>query len=113
MIIKTTLEIFNDPWDIDKKPEVNPQRTPMRWINTTAITFDDIKLWEQIYFCPGAIGVYAAWEPYENFYAVFHLLHKDKKFVEIFDGSDAVNSLINKCQNFGVVLPIKNILVDN
>jgi hypothetical protein len=113
MIIKTTEEIFEDPWGVDKKDVVNPKRTPAKWSHTSQLTFEDVMLWEEIYFQPGAVGVYGAWQPYEDYYAIFHLMHRDVKYVEIFSGRESIDVLLERCKTFGVILPSKDVFVNN
>jgi len=113
MIIKTTEEIFEDPWAVSKKDAVNPKRTPAKWHLTTQLTFEDVELWEEIYLQPGLIGIYGAWQPYEDYYAIFHLMHRNTKYVEIFLGDDAIDALLERCKNFGIILPSKYVFVNS
>lgn len=112
MILTTTEQILSNSWN-ESKNEVFPSRTPARWLETTALELDDIKLWEQLFYQPGLIGVYVSWEPYEEFYIIVHLLHLDKRFIEIFYGIDAVDCVLDRCKNFNIILPSNEVFIDS
>ncbi len=112
MIITTTEQILSSSWNEDKN-EVFPLRTPARWLESTSLELDDIKLWEEIFYQPGLIGVYVSWEPYEEFYIIVHLLHLDKQFIETFYGDDAVARVIERCKNFNIILSSNEIFVES
>jgi hypothetical protein len=108
MIITTTEKILSSSWNKDKN-EVFPLRTPARWLGSVSLEFDDIKLWEEIFYQPGLIGVYASWDPYEEFYIIVHLLHLDKQFIETFVGEAASNLVVERCKLFGIELSYNEI----
>jgi hypothetical protein len=112
VIITTTEQILSSSWN-ENKNQVYPVRTPARWLEKTAIGLDDIKLWEQLFYQPGLVGVYVSWEPYEEFYIIVHLLHLDKLFIETFYGSDAVDCVLDRCKDFNIILPSNEIFVES
>jgi hypothetical protein len=112
VIITTTEQILSSSWN-ENKNEVFPLRTPARWFGTTPPGLDDIKLWEEIFYQPGLIGVYVSWEPYEEFYIIVHLLHLDKQFIEVFYEDDAVDRVLERCKYFNIMLPSKEIFVES
>ena len=102
MITKTTTEILNNAWGEISSEDVPQRRTPFNWMKDTKFKIEDIDSWEEIYYRPGVIGVYVSWNPYEEFYIITHNLHLDKSFIEIFQGPDAVDDIIQRCKSFGV-----------
>lgn len=104
MIICSTSEIFKNPWGEIEKESSYPKRTPSKWLEETDYRFEDIRLWEEIFYQPGLIGVYVAWDPYEELYIIVHNLHLTKKYVEIYQGIDAVEEIIDRCKDFGINL---------
>lgn len=115
MIFKSTYQILNNPWkedvpNIDPFPVVKPPHT--RWENTTQIGINDIKLWEQIYYEPGVIGVYAAWDPHEEFYLVtYNFVLTENSGYKTFTGDNCVDTVIAELRTLGVELPVRIINV--
>jgi hypothetical protein len=60
-VFKTTQEILKYPWQ-DNTKSLN-LRKPADWHKHRELTIDDVVLWEEIYYQPGNIGIYAAWSP--------------------------------------------------
>lgn len=117
MIFKSTYHIFNNPWksdvpDIDPNPVCLPPSAS--WKNCRPIKLDDVELWEQIYYVPGSVGVYAAWNPYADFYIITYNLVADDvvtKF-KIFQGFSASNDVLNELKQVGISLPFNTIKID-
>ena len=105
MIIKTTKEILNNPWGEIIKEEEYPNRTPAKLLNEE-LSFDDVELWEELYYSPGTIGVYASWKPYSEFYIISHNLHLQKNYIEIFNDENAIENVIQRCKNYGIDLDV-------
>ncbi len=102
MIIKTTNEILNNPWGEISTEDILYQRTPSTWASDTPLKIKNVKKWEEIYYSPGAFGVYVSWEPYAEFYIITHNLHLDESFIEVFQGASAVDDVIERCKRFGI-----------
>jgi len=102
MILKHLDEIFQSGWENLSEPQIFPTRTPAKWPSHKKLTLEEVKIWEQIYHRPGAIGVYASWDPYEDFYIITHNLHLNSRFIEEYQGQSAVDDVIDRCRNFGV-----------
>lgn len=105
-VFKTTDEILNSPW---KEGQVMPD-LPIRheWVKSRKIEFSDVTIWEQIYFQPGNIGIYAAWSPYVEMYAItYNLLGH----YEIYSGESAGNQVYQRAHLLGISLPVNTVWV--
>lgn len=107
MIIKTLQNILNNPWSEIVQQETWPTRTPMKWLEARDMEINDVDLWEEIFYQSGAIGVYASWQPYEEFYIIVHNLHLHRNFFEIFVGPTAADLVVERCKLFGITLSYK------
>lgn len=73
---KTTYNIFTKPWEdeaFDKNwMDSDKIKLPPKidWDYSRELKISDINLWEVIYQASGGIGVYAAWDPYAEFYMI-------------------------------------------
>jgi hypothetical protein len=73
----------------------------------------DITVWEEIYFKPGVIGVYAAWDPYCEFYLVYYPVLAETKFHSLtFFGKDASNRVQEFLATYDIDLATNNVWVD-
>ena len=73
----------------------------------------DISVWEEIYFKPGVIGVYAAWDPYCEFYLVYYPVLAKTNFHSLtFVGEDASNRVQEFLATYDIDLPTNNVWVD-
>jgi hypothetical protein len=60
-------EVFNPNWMDSNSVVVPPGRD---WDYSRELDIDDIDIWEVIYEAGGGWGVYAAWDPYAEFYLI-------------------------------------------
>jgi len=68
-------------------------------------TLDDIKLWEEIYYQSGHIGVYAAWDPFVEFYMITYNLFLDTPAgYKTFFGDNCVDEVIEELSKIGIEL---------
>jgi hypothetical protein len=115
MIFKSTHQILNNPWkedvpNIDPFPAVKPPTT--FWKSDSPIELSDVVLWEQIYYEPGVIGVYAAWDPNEEFYLVtYNFFLEENAGYKTFYGDNCVNRVIEELDFMGIKLPVRTIKV--
>jgi hypothetical protein len=115
MIFKSTYQILNNPWkedvpNIDPFPAVKPPASP--WESDSLITISDIILWEQIYYEPGVIGVYAAWDPNDEFYLVtYNFLLGENTGYKTFYGDNCVDAVIEELQTLGINLPVRTVKI--
>ena len=106
-ILKTTQHIFNHPWE-EELVEL-PSSSYLPKVNKLKIDsnviLSDIKLWEQIYYKKGNIGIYAAWDPYIEYYIIVHNLFINTTVgVEEFFGEDASTKTWERAREYGINL---------
>lgn len=102
-VFKTTEQILNNPWD-----SYSDLSAPKKyeWLESYKASFSDIEIWEQIYFQPGGIGVYAAWSPFVEIYIIVHNLFN---CVEEYRSSDETKL---RLADFDICLPESRIWVN-
>jgi hypothetical protein len=66
-IFKDFGEVFEQSW-MDSNKVGMPPKT--EWDYSRQLQIEDVDIWEVIYEQGGAVGVYAAWSPYAEFYMV-------------------------------------------
>ena len=95
----TSDEIQKSIWKIESSlQEIQSQND---WDYSVTPDLDDVKYWEVVYFLPGSIGVYAAHEPYIEFYIIYHNLFG---ICEKFFGTNASNNCSEKLKKYGINL---------
>ena len=114
-IFKTTQEILNNPWqeyiEDPMVPNIVPQK--LEWHDIRNMNIDDVEIWEQIYYRPGDIGIYAAWNPFGELYMITYNLYLETDFgIETFYGPDAASEVKDKAKQLGINLEINKIWVD-
>jgi hypothetical protein len=110
-MFKTIEEILSDPWNL-KSDDVNTLPARREWQYKSALKFEQVVLWEEIYNQPGNISVYAAWDPYAEFYIiVYNLFSNTPSGIQQFYGIDAVKMLQEKLKTFNITLPTDRIWV--
>ena len=73
---KSTYNILKAPWEdevfdsnwMDSNTLVLPPTKV--WDYKRELQIEDIQIWEQLYYQGGGLGLYAAWEPYAEFYMI-------------------------------------------
>lgn len=58
-------ELFNPNWMDSDKIQLPPS---IEWDYSRELKIEDVDIWEVIYEQGGAVGLYAAWMPYAEFY---------------------------------------------
>lgn len=109
-MFKSTAYIFNNPWskaleDIAKNSPTTSLPEKEKWNKDTPMTINDVKLWEQIYYSAGDVGIYAAWDPYDELYIIVHNLFINTNFgIEVFSGNNAADDVWNRARELGIEL---------
>ena len=115
MIFKSTYQILNNPWkedvpNIDQFPAIKPPNTP--WKGPEQLDIVDVKLWEQIHYEPGVIGVYAAWDPHDELYLItYNCFLEENSGYTVFYGDTAVDDIVEELKILGVDIPVRTIKV--
>jgi len=116
--LKTAETMLTDIWRTpsNKSNNINLLTLPPRreWQYKEEIKFADVSLWEEIYHQPGNFGIYAAWDPYAEFYVIVHYLFKDEQWgIQKFYGADASTKVLQEAALYGVDLPTTNIWISD
>lgn len=108
----TTEQIFKTSWAVDYTPgefEPLPQ-----WHYVRPLKIEEVSLWEEIFYQPGHIGIYASYQPYAEMYIIVYDLFKHKQeTTEIFYGKDAATRVSNRAYELGVKLETNPLYVDS
>lgn len=119
---KTTQNIFKTPWEdelfdpnwMNYAEIVLPQQK--KWDYKKDLKIEDVQVWEQIYFASGGTGLYAAWDPYAEFYLITKNLHTNNKndiYTEVFYGKNASNRAYKKAIELGMPIQVNKLWVEN
>jgi hypothetical protein len=101
IITRSTHEILNNPRDEITPVKIITSQIPKK--NNSKISFDDVVMWEEIFYEGGNIGVYAAWSPYADFYIIVHnLFLSNSDGIETFFGNEALDDLYNRLSDFDI-----------
>lgn len=110
---RTLEDIEKSSWEepiFDSNSILLPAKTA--WAEDRNISIKDVKVWEQIYFHKGTVGIYAAWDPYSDFYIiVYNLFLGSELSIEEFRGVDAEDQVLSRAKDFGIDLPLNRLWV--
>jgi hypothetical protein len=113
-IWRTTHNILKAPWEGDVFDEnwmnYNTIQTPpyKEWDYKRELKLEDVSVWEVIHEGSGFIGVYAAWDPYAEFYLVTTGCCK----METFYGKGAQKRLKEYLKEHGIKLNKNEVWVE-
>jgi hypothetical protein len=84
------------------------------WDYKRELRIEDIDIWEVLYEQGGGIGVYAAWEPYAEFYLVRTgwLEELAGRGIEIFYGENSQDKVFKRCKELNIPLTINKLWID-
>jgi hypothetical protein len=112
-IFKKTTEILSKPWNDNFLNQVHELPRKEEWLKSSPATFDDIDTWEQIYYQPGNVGIYAAWSPYVELFIIVHDLFLSQSVgVEVFSGDNASENTKYRANRLGIVIPTNTVWVN-
>ena len=77
------------------------------WHYGSEISIDKIKHWEKIYFKSGDLGIYAAHDPYVEYYIIVPYFFIDN--IETYYGTDASTCVYNRAKDIGVDLAVSRV----
>jgi len=103
-------EVFNPNW-MDSDKLILPPKTD--WDYQREMKIEDVNIWEVIYQQGGGFGVYAAWDPYAEFYLItnHHFTIKDNA-IETYYGPGSQEIVQEKMRKMGVPFVINQIWVE-
>ena len=106
-------EAFESKWFESNEIVLPPSK---EWDYKRELTVDDVDYWEVLYEKGGGFGVYAAWQPYAEFYMITtgldynnearliddHLYHD--RVVETYYGAGAEKKVKQRAKELGILL---------
>ena len=116
---KTTKDIFKTPWEdelynsnwMDSSTLVLPPQK--EWDYSRELQIEDVDVWEQLYYQGGGLAVYAAWEPYAEFYMITkHNFDVISDGVETYYGKGAQKMIQKRIKELGIPIPIRDFWVE-
>jgi hypothetical protein len=107
---KTTHNIFKDfgehfdPNWMDSNKLITPPKK--NWDYKRPMQIEDVNLWEVICEQGGSVGIYAAWDPYAEFYMirVGWFLEAQGYGAEIYYGPGAMKKVMKRAEELGIPL---------
>jgi hypothetical protein len=118
MRFKTTQNIFKDlqeyfdPNWMDSDKIITPPKT--NWDYKRPMQIEDVNLWEVIYEQGGAVGVYASWDPYAEFYMirVGWFLEQQGYGAEVYYGPGAQKQVQNRMREMSIPFSVNKTWVE-
>lgn len=112
-IFKTTNDILSKPWNDNLLNQIQELPLKEEWIKPNLPIFEDIVTWEQIYYQPGNVGIYAAWSPYVELFIITHDWFLNQSAgIEVFSGGDASENTKRRAQQLGITIPTNTVWVN-
>lgn len=115
-VFKTIKQINQDIWTSSVSPVFSFKDFPpqnLKYIKKDTYDYNDIEIWEELYYKEGHIGVYAAWSPFVNCYIITHNLFLDHAAgIEVYSGKNAMEDVISRAISLGITLPLNKVWVD-
>lgn len=112
-ILKDFDEYFDENW-MDKNYLTTPENK--KWDYSKELSIEDIDIWEVIFEKSGGIGVYAAWNPYAEFYLITTGIKDGSNSERIFEyyyGKGALNFVIKRMIDLDIPIHLNKIWVEN
>jgi hypothetical protein len=103
-IFKDFNEVFDPNWMDSSKLILPPKK---EWDYSRELKIEDIDIWEVVLEHGGSFGLYAAWEPFAEFYMLRPgwNLELQGHGVETYYGSGAQKKVLKRLKEFGIDLP--------
>ncbi len=110
-IFKDFGEHFDENW-MDSNTIITPPKT--NWDYKRPMQIEDVNLWEVVYEQGGAVGVYASWDPYAEFYMirVGWFLEAQGYGAEIYYGPGSMNKMIKRAKELNIPISTNNVWID-
>lgn len=106
-------ELWNPNWMDSDKLQLPPYK---EWDYKEDLTLDKVSIWEVLYEASGGIGVYAAWDPYAEFYLIttgWAPNTRNERLIETYYGSEAGKKVYFRTKELGIHLIKNTVWVDS
>jgi hypothetical protein len=103
-------EVFENRWfdnDVLYVPKTK------KWDYKRELKIEDIEVWEVIFEDSWGLGIYAAYEPYAEFYLIRYLSHDGPHAADTFYGSGAQDKIIKFMIEHGIPFQVNDVWVEN
>ena len=104
----STAEVYQaaqSKFDNDLGTDTIPSMT--EWHYGAEISIDKIKYWEKVYFKSGDLGIYAAHDPYVEYYIIVPYFFINN--IETYYGVNAAALAYNRAKDIGINLEINTV----
>lgn len=103
-------EVFDPNW-MDSDTLILPPKT--NWDYAREMQIEDVNIWEVIYEQGGGLGLYAAWDPYAEFYMITGHHHKIlSNKLEFYYGKNAGQIVYKRCKELGIPVFLNQVWVE-
>jgi hypothetical protein len=99
-------EYFDPNW-MDSNELILPKNE--KWKYERELKIEDINIWECLWMAGGGHGVYAAWDPYAEFYMIV----VSKQTIETYYGPGAQHEVYRRCHELGIPISVNKIWIDD
>ncbi len=106
--LRTLKSILLSVWSDQENLTFDQGLVPVLWNSPRLAVKEEIDLWEQIYFCPATVGLYAAYQPYTDLYLIVYNLFDIRNIIE-FHGENSVPEIIDIFNTYGISLPTRQV----
>ena len=110
-IFKDLEEVFSENW-MDSDKIITPPKK--NWDYNRPMRIEDVDIWEVICEQGGSVGVYAAWDPYAEFYMirVGWFLEAQGHGAEVYYGPGSMKKVIKRAKELGINIGVNKIWVE-
>jgi hypothetical protein len=106
-------EVFNENW-MDSDTLILPPKTD--WDYQREMQIEDVNIWEVIVDRGGQWGLYAAWDPYAEFYMIttgWVPKTINDRVIETYYGPNSQSTVYKRATELGIPLQIQQVWVDD
>ena len=105
-------ELFDPNWMNSDKMILPPKKD---WDYSRELQIEDIHIWEVLYEASGGIGIYAAWDPFAEFYMFttgWVPKTMNDRIIETYYGPQASKKVKQRADSLDISLQLHNIWVE-
>jgi hypothetical protein len=103
-------ELFDPKWFTSDKIVYPPKKN---WDYARELQIEDIDVWEVLYSQGGGLGLYAAWDPFAEFYMITLPAFKYiPNSIETYYGPKANEKVLKRAQELGIPIVSQKVWVE-